>query len=252
MKKNILTLALFGGLCFTVSAVGCGDDETGSSPASTATGPGSGGSDMGGSGPGTGGDGDGGTANGTGGDGGTPGAGGGGAAPFMGQIDRKGRPAINTAVNATFATEAAAHETAQDDWNTNDDPSTWATDYAATIAGQLGILDGLDGTCGNQLAFGDPLSADPANENYEVLSLIFANDWLVINLNGGNGTAGYLGGEAQALGGNASTGGRLLTDDVLEATYSYAIVGAATGINDGVTEPTPAVSGTFPYLADAL
>lgn len=69
------------------------------------------------------------------------------------EIDRMGRPAINTALGATLATPSDDHDDFQNEYNQNHDPSTWG-DYIPTFVGQLGIYDGLDTVCGNNLAYG--------------------------------------------------------------------------------------------------
>ena len=131
----------------------------------------------------------------TGGDGGAGATGGGGGAapieiPSIGaQIDRKGRPAINTATINTFDIGAvgmtpdadATRATAEADYNANDDPSTWATDYQADIRDSLAILDSLDGVCGNQAFIDDPFGLNTGWENYNTLAAVLANDWLVLD-----------------------------------------------------------------------
>ena len=68
--------------------------------------------------------------------------------------DRKGRPAINTALTDTLAVDGVDHNLAQDDYNQNHDPSSWAADYVPGYVFQLGIYDGLDTVCGNNLGYG--------------------------------------------------------------------------------------------------
>ncbi len=188
---------------------------------------------------------------GTGGSGGSGAQGGGGSGggvpeiPTLGaQIDRKGRPAINTATTATF-TDNATRNAAEAAYNANDDPSTWAAAYQPDVAVQLGIYDGLDEDCGNQ-PFYDTLG----NAGYGTLSTVVANDWLT--LYSGETTCGYLGVELDILAGAAtptSCGGRTLAEDVMDTTYF--LVSGAAGFGDTVDEPAAAPSDAFPYLADA-
>src|SRR5262245_21635312 len=71
------------------------------------------------------------------------------AAPTLGaQIDRMGRPAINTALNHGFDKSAAA-PTAKQGYNENAMGSTWPG-YTPEFAKNLGIIDALDtGVCDN-------------------------------------------------------------------------------------------------------
>jgi hypothetical protein len=66
------------------------------------------------------------------------------AAPTLGaQIDRMGRPAINTALNHAFDPNAGAGA-AKDAYNQDEAMGNWPTMYAAQFAGNLAILDALD------------------------------------------------------------------------------------------------------------
>ena len=64
------------------------------------------------------------------------------------QVDRMGRPAINTALNHTFDTTAAAG-TAKDAYNADKNITGWQAAYTAQFAANLGIFDALDNVCGN-------------------------------------------------------------------------------------------------------
>lgn len=85
----------------------------------------------------------------------------------------------------------------------------------------------------------------PGN-TYQTLATVLANDWLIVNLDGPDDSQGYLGVEAQLLGGDMSTGGRLLGDDVVDTSYQ-ALTGHAT-IGDGIDEPQAPPVGEFPYM----
>jgi hypothetical protein len=185
--------------------------------------------------------------------GGTGGTGGGGGPqtptpPALGdQIDRFGRPAINTALNHTFDTDAAAKDAAKDAWNANKDPSTWATTFGAEIAANLAIIDSLDATCGNQTLAkpGNPAPAD----RYAALAGVLGTDQLWIDTSQTSSNL-YLGVEAAvALGLPADGGGRRLEFDVIDQSYSMLAAGVLSGVTDGVPADADTGGTTFPYLA---
>ena len=75
------------------------------------------------------------------------------------QIERMGRAGVNTAVTNPFFRESVEselehHEEIVDDYNAAPEPSQWTTLFAAEMAANLAILDGLDRNCGNQLLAG--------------------------------------------------------------------------------------------------
>jgi hypothetical protein len=165
------------------------------------------------------------------------------APPTLGvQIDRMGRPAINTALNHTFDKTAAAG-TAEDAYNADTTESNWVTAYSPQFAANLAVLDALDGVCGNQPGY-------KAGSGYG-LAPALADDQLYL-LTGSTVTtcATYLAVEANALNilPNTDCGGRRPNDDVIDESYSLLAAGGISGVGDGVNAaPTPAVS-TFPYL----
>ena len=168
--------------------------------------------------------------------------------PALGaQIDRMGRPAINTAVNNTFELDDAKKGAAKDEWNGNADPSTWSK-YAAEIEANLGILDALDGTCGNQL-FADTTKMD--GTRYATLAGVLADDRLWVNTGSSTCTT-YLGVEANATGAipNSDCGGRKPSYEVMKLTYTIVAAGkVGTDVTDG-TSPVAAKTSvaTFPYF----
>lgn len=263
------TIAILGSvlLASAAFAAGCSDDETtaATSAATSSTGPGAGGGDGGTGGTGTGGAG-------TGGDGGD-----GGSfppPPALGdQIDRMGRPAVNTALVDNFVTAAGAvsdstvKAASQDAYNQNDDPSTWITQYQTTMARNLAIIDAVDAGptatgagCGTQLALGCTVPADPSvaadwDDNipcYGNLAAVLSFDMLVVKGDTTTCTQ-YLGVEANALGiENNDCGGRKPAYDVIETTYS-ALAGTADvveGFDDGVAAGSQSQVEVFPYLAE--
>ena len=159
------------------------------------------------------------------------------------QVDRMGRPAINTALNHVFDTNASAKGTAKDTYNADKNIGGWATAYGPEFAKNLAIFDSLDGTCGNQLGF--------ANGSYAGLAGLTADDRLYVNTAGAQCTT-YLAVEANALNiiPNSDCGGRKLAYDVIDVTYSAVSVGAVSGVTDGIGPVANKTNGTtFPYLA---
>lgn len=181
--------------------------------------------------------------------GGSGGSGGGdlGVMPKYGaQVDRFGRPAINTAVNHTFDGDMATKGAAKDAYNADADPTKWGANYAGEIAANLGILDSLDTVCGNQLLAGPNVDA----MRYSGLAGALADDRQWLNTAGATCTT-YLAVEANALKiiPNMDCGGRGLDYDVIDVSYSVLAVGAPSGVVDGVAVPDHAKGKTFPYLA---
>jgi hypothetical protein len=167
------------------------------------------------------------------------------APPTIGmQLDRMGRPAVNTALNHGFDGSAAAG-TAKDAYNADSDPTKWAANYAAQFAGNLAIIDALDGTCGNQIGYAKPTSAT----SYSAIAGALADDRLYLNTAGPTHMQ-YLAVEANVLGvTNTDQGGRTLSEVVMDTTYSVLAAGALTGVSNGITQNDVAFSATFPYEA---
>jgi hypothetical protein len=178
------------------------------------------------------------------------------APPTLGdQIDRFGRPAINTALNHAFDPNATTKGQAKDGYNQDKGVAGWPAAYTPLFAGTLGVLDSLDtGTgvasctvelpgcgCGNQ--FGLSLG-----HGYAALAGVLADDRLYVNTAGTTCLA-YLAVEANATGLEVNTdcGGRRPNDDVIATSYS-ALVG--TTFDDGVTAASSPAGTTFPYLSD--
>lgn len=240
----ILVSALALSLGATTACGSDDDDGGGGGKAGTgATGGSSGGSG------GTSGGGSGGTAGATGGNGGT--GGGTPAAPTLGaQMDRMGRPAINTALNKVIETDATAKQAGKTAYNQDPTASNWGTQYGAEFAKNLAIFDSLDTVCGNQLLY----SPSDAGSPYGTLAGALSSDWLIVDTT--KTACGYLGVEAPILGlGTGNCGGRQLTDDVIDLTYSGVAAGTAgfdsSGplIGDTIDANDKPFTDTFPYLA---
>jgi hypothetical protein len=174
------------------------------------------------------------------------------APPALGaQIDRMGRPAVNTALNHTFDPNAATAEPAKDAWNANGTAGGWAAAFGPEVAGNLAVYDGLDTKCGNQAAADKDAGATTNALKYGALGGVLADDRLWLNT-AGTTAAQYLAVELDATGiaKNADRGGRTLPMDVIDVTYSALAIGEVMGIGDGIDADPAKTSGTtFPYLA---
>jgi hypothetical protein len=191
--------------------------------------------------------------------GGEAGAGGAGpttpAPPTLGaQIDRMGRPGVNTALTDPFDIVTDKTEDAvKDAYNAESDPTKWAGEFEAYIKTSLAILDALDTTstvngCGTQLAYGAATTG-----KYDALAGVLVDDRLYLNTKVPTGgilnCTQYLGVEANFVGvTNSDCGGRALSYDVIDTTYSVLAVGATTGVTDGIASDST-FSTTFPFLA---
>lgn len=166
--------------------------------------------------------------------------------PTLGaQIDRMGRPAINTAVSDPFDGDATSHGMKQDAYNAAT-PATGST-FEAQFETSLAILDSLDTMCGNQFA-ADTTKTD--SSRYKTLADVLADDQLYVDTSSGDCKV-YLGVEANATGflANADCGGRTLTEDVVDESYSVLATGMTTGVTDGVDADDKVTTDTFPFLA---
>jgi hypothetical protein len=242
-------LALLVGL--TVAA--CGDDDATPTTTSGPGGPGSGGSAQGGGGSG----------------GGIPGI------PTLGaQVDRKGRPGINTVGNTTFVLPPGAggaggdmnQGVVADDrqrganegvYNADDDPGNWLI-YFDIAKWNIAVYDALDAGlgvpvsgCGNQLLYEfDPGSG--ATPDYTILATVLMHDWLLVKLNAADGCTEYLGAEIALVdsGAGDDCGGRRPIDDVIDRSYGLLVSAglAISGYSDGVDAAAPSQYTDFPYL----
>jgi hypothetical protein len=170
------------------------------------------------------------------------------------QIDRLGRPAIATALQETFNGDQVAREAAKDAYNMNNSPANWAPyagappanagEYASGFYGSLAILDSLDAQCGNQIAY-------DAAAQYAPLAGVLADDRLWVNSASGDCAVSYLAVEANALGIilNNDCGGRTLSVDIADVSYSVLAAGALAGVTDGIEANDVAYLPDFPYLA---
>jgi len=241
MKKTILSGILFSSaVAVGIYACGGGDNgganDAGQSDHTTSSSSGASGSGSGSSG---------GSSSGSSGSGGGSGSGGmqdsGPPPPTLGrQVDRMGRPAINTALYHSFDANAATAGAAKDTYNADSLRPHW-TSYQPELEKSLAIFDAIDGTCGNQASY---------NAGYSALSSYFVDDALWVNTES-PACDTYLGVELNALAiqTNADCGGRTLTENAIDVTYNLLVSGQVTGLTNGVTQGSATPSDTFPYLA---
>jgi hypothetical protein len=176
----------------------------------------------------------------------TAGAGGGVAAPpaLGAQIDRMGRPYTSLFLTDPFDASASTRGMKLDSYGVG--TPTTANSFQAGFESSLAIFDGFDTVCGNQfLASSSKLDAS----RYAPLANLLLDDQLYVDTSSGSCTS-YLAVELNAVGGLANTdcGGRTLTEDVIDTTYSLLVVGAASGLMDGVAADVASSNTTFPFL----
>jgi hypothetical protein len=191
------------------------------------------------------------------------------AAPQLGtQIDRLGRPAVNTALNHGFDPNPATAGAAKDAYNADQSPGGWMQ-YAPEFAKNLAVIDALDGTCGNQVLYNGMLggSGSANAQSYLQLASILADDELYLDTMVGASDSGapahvnYLAIELEVASGgvlaHTTCGGRDPNNDVMATTYSALAIGQ-TGFNqmtfaplltDGATDHTD-LTADFPFLGE--
>jgi hypothetical protein len=188
------------------------------------------------------------------------------APPTLGaQIDRMGRPAINTVLNHGFDPNATAAAAAKDTYNQDGSVGTWPTSYGPEIGKNLAVLDALDGVCGNQIEYNGMLAGQvgsAGSNSYAQLAGLLSMDVLVLETAKTN-CPYYLSVEFAILQ-NAPTiptcGGRKPSFDVIDASYSALAAGTSgfdftdpSGnpkplVTDGVSTHTDIDETTFPFL----
>jgi hypothetical protein len=187
---------------------------------------------------------------------------GGGRVNLGPQIDAMGRPAINTALVNTFASNAARSE-AEDEFNTTSNEERF--DFVDTMADQLAVYDALVGRCGDNpltnrasAAPSDGLATGP--DRYNFVATVFADDQLYVNGNSRGAAAGqcnqYFSAELGVIGVTgleADCGGRSPLYDVIQTTYSAVAIGGVTGVDDGIPSDNITQSDSqFPFLSAAV
>jgi hypothetical protein len=182
------------------------------------------------------------------------------------QIDRLGRPAVNTALNHGFDPNPATAGAAKDAYNADGSPGGWMQ-YAPEFAKNLAVIDALDGTCGNQVLYNGMLGGGgPANaQSYLELASILADDELYVDTgdkvsdSGPPAHVNYLAIELEVASGGAlvhtTCGGRDPNNDVMATTYSALAIGQmgfnqetfAPLLSDGATDHAD-LTADFPFL----
>jgi hypothetical protein len=198
------------------------------------------------------------------------------AAPMLGaQIDRMGRPTINTVLTHGFNGNATTAQAAKKAYNENADPATW-TSFVPEFMKNLGIVDSLDtgfcgnalcevgeanaagagnvacpadcptaaqvGTiataCGNQALYNGTGMGGPVATSYQTLAGVLAADELYLDTSKGL-CAFYLAVEFGVVTGgtNSTCGGRAPQYDVIDFTLSLGAVGLAGFATDGTFAP---------------
>lgn len=168
------------------------------------------------------------------------------APPTLGvAIDRVGRPAILTALVSAFepSTPRGVNRDAYNGARRED----WIK-YTDDVRVSLGLYDGLDGQCGNQLA-SDLTLTGPFR--YNTLAFVLTDDRLYLNSTS-NSCSQYLGVELDVteLSLNSDCGGRTPTSDVIGVSYSAIINDLSFFVTQGVTSDNVVQSNEFfPFLA---
>lgn len=205
------------------------------------------------------------------------------AVPTLGaQIDRMGRPAINTALNHGFDPTAAAGS-AKEAYNEDEATGSWQQTYVPKFIVNLPLIDVLDtgltctfgmctpktvstpgDGCGNQVLYDGGQGTTPAPNSYVALAGILADDQLYLDTTVGvcdvpMSHQNYLGVEFNVVTGAANQvcGGRAPTNDVIDTSYSVLAVGIdgfkqdglfTPAFTDGVGPHADVSNDTFPFL----
>jgi hypothetical protein len=140
-----------------------------------------------------------------------------------GQIDRMGRPGINTALIDLLASTGK-----KDLYNRAIEPSGWAAAFQSEMQANLAALDTLDGVTGNAVLPAAALAGVLVDDRLQINTSVAACD-------------AYL---AVELGVATNCGGRTLPRDVIDDTLG-AVVGP--GVRDNVANDSTFLT-TFPFL----
>jgi hypothetical protein len=158
-------------------------------------------------------------------------------------IDRIGRALTGNALIETFGTEAASN--ARKEQYNRTGPSGWQ-DFARDLAVNLANYDGFDGHCGNAWMAGK------GTEAYLPLARLLADDRLWVDSRE-KVCSRYMAVELAQfpLGTSAprDCGGRTPGYDASDVFRSLLVMGAVTGVDDGVARDDHETSnGVFPFL----
>jgi len=164
-----------------------------------------------------------------------------------GQLDRMGRPLTGNALLGTLATDKVSDKL-KEDYN-RATPAT-AARFVPEIEKTLGLYDGFDGKCGNQLLASKQVTGAG---RYHELAALLADDRLWVNSASGVCTQLFAVELAQLAGQGAlknDCGGRSPTYSAANMYRSFLANGTSTGTDDGLTRDAREHSATkFPFLA---
>ena len=163
-----------------------------------------------------------------------------------GPLDRVGRPLTGNALLGTLAT-AVVSDKLKEDYN-HATPAT-AARFVPEMEKKLGLYDGFDGKCGNQLLAGKVASAG----RYRQLATLLADDRLWVNSASKICTQFFAVELAQLTGQRAlanDCGGRSPTYSAANVYRSLLATGKTLGIDDGLArDEHDHSSSAFPFLA---
>lgn len=156
-----------------------------------------------------------------------------------GQLDRMGRPLTGNALLGTLVGGAVADKL-KEEYN-RATPST-AARFVPEIEKTLGLYDGFDGKCGNQLLASKTVTG---TGRYRELATLLADDRLWVN--SASGVCAQLFAVELAVGNDC--GGRSPTYSAANMYRSILANGTLTGIDDGLARDAHEPSATkFPFL----
>jgi Domain of unknown function (DUF4331) len=164
-----------------------------------------------------------------------------------GQLDRMGRPLTGNALLGTFGS-AAVSDKLKEEYN-RATPAT-AARFVPEIEKNLGLYDGFDGKCGNQLLASKQVQGAG---RYRQLATLLADDRLWVNSASRVCTQLFAVELAQLTGQSAlrkDCGGRSPTYSAANAYRSLLANGTSSGIDDGLARDEREQSASaFPFLA---
>ena len=162
------------------------------------------------------------------------------------RIDRAGRPLTGNALLSPLDSDRG--DTLKEAYNAAT-PASSAV-FVTEIQKSLGLYDGYDGICGNQLLIDRKA---PPPQRYRALAVLLADDRLWVNSAATTCTQLFAVERASLAGETAlagDCGGRTPNYSAVNVYRSLLANGTPTGINDGVDRDERAHSATtFPFLA---
>ncbi|WP_034159120.1 DUF4331 family protein [Sphingomonas sp. ERG5] len=163
------------------------------------------------------------------------------------QIDRAGRPLTGNALLGTITAEEVQNALKEE---YNAATPAGSTEFVPEIEQALGLYDGFDGRCGNQLLAD---AKAPPGRRYHAMAALLADDRLWVNAASHICTQLFAV-ERAALAGETALrddcGGRDPNYDSVNVYRSLLVSGTPTGVDDGVHHDERTHSATvFPFLA---